>query len=116
MTSIGLEGTQTFTTKPGVAQVAPAAVVAPPVGLPPEAVIDACNQQAAQAAPQGKTTEIVKDGAIGALVGAAVGAVGGAIVDGGSGADEGAVIGGGSWSGRRRALPHTPFRLERTAR
>jgi hypothetical protein len=81
-------------TKTGGAQVAPAAVAAPPVGLPSQAVIDACNQQAAQAVPQSKTTELVKDGAIGALVGAAVGAAGGAIVDGGSGAGKGAVIGG----------------------
>lgn len=95
----GHEGTQKVvtsaaTTKARVAQVPPAAVVAPPVGLPSQAVIDACNQQAAQAVPQSKTTEIVKDGAIGALVGAAVGAAGGAIVDGGSGAGKGAVIGG----------------------
>jgi len=95
----GYEGTQKVvtsaaTTKTRVGQVAPAAVVAPPVGLPSQAVIDACNQQAAQAVPQSKTTELVKDGAIGALVGAAVGAAGGAIVDGGSGAGKGAVIGG----------------------
>lgn len=88
------EARKVATTKPGGAQVAPAAVAAPPVGLPSQAVIDACNQQAAQAVPQSKTTEIVKDGAIGALVGAAVGAAGGAIVDGGSGAGKGAVIGG----------------------
>lgn len=65
-----------------------------PVGLPSQSAIDACNQQAAQAVPQSKTTELLKDGAIGALVGAAVGAAGGAIVDGGSGAGKGAVIGG----------------------
>jgi hypothetical protein len=86
-------GTSAATTKARGAQVAPAAVAAP-VGLPSQAVIDACNQQAAQAVPQSKTTEIVKDGAIGALVGAAVGAAGGAIVDGGSGAGKGAAIGG----------------------
>ena len=95
----GHEGTQKVVTSPAttkapVAQVAPAAVVAPPIGLPSQAVIDACNQQAAQAAPHSKTTELVKDGAIGAVVGAAVGAAGGAIVDGGSGAGKGAVIGG----------------------
>jgi hypothetical protein len=95
----GNEGTQkkvvtsAATTKTHVAQVAPAAVAAP-VGLPSQAVIDACNQQAAQAVPHSKTTELVKDGAIGAVVGAAVGAAGGAIVDGGSGAGKGAVIGG----------------------
>ena len=85
----GHEGTQKVVTS-----AAPAAVVAPPVGLPSQAVIDACNRQAAQAAPQSKTTVLVKDGAIGAVVGAAVGAAGGAIVDGGSGAGKGAVIGG----------------------
>ena len=95
----GYEGTQkggtaAATTKTRAAEVAPAAVVAPPLGLPSRAVIDACNQHAAQAAPQSKTTELVKDGAIGAVVGAAVGAAGGAIVDGGSGAGKGAVIGG----------------------
>jgi hypothetical protein len=88
--------TSTPTTKTHVAaaQVAPAAVVAPSVGVPSQAVIDACNQQAAQAVPKSNTTELVKDGAIGAVVGAAVGAAGGAIVDGGSGAGKGAVIGG----------------------
>jgi len=95
----GHEGTQKVvtsaaTTKTHVAQVAPAAGVAAPVALPSQTVIDACNQQAAQAVPQSKTTELVKDGAIGAVVGAAVGAAGGAIVDGGSGAGKGAVIGG----------------------
>ena len=97
----GHEGPQKVVTSPATtkthvaaAQVAPAAVVAPPVGLPSQAVTDACNQQAAQAAPQSKTTVLVKDGAIGAVVGAAVGAAGGAIVDGGSGAGKGAVIGG----------------------
>jgi hypothetical protein len=35
-----------------------------------------------------------KHGAIGAVIGAAVGPAGGAIVDGGSGASQGAVIGG----------------------
>jgi len=88
------------TPKTRVAQITPAAPAAPPaaaaapVGLPSQATIDACNEQAAQAAPQSKTTVLVKDGAIGAVVGAAVGAAGGAIVDGGSGAGKGAVIGG----------------------
>jgi hypothetical protein len=89
----GQEGTQK-TTKTRVAPVAPAAAVAPPVALPSQAVVDTCNQQAAREAPQSKTTELVKDGAIGAVIGAAVGAAGGAIVDGGSGAGKGAVIGG----------------------
>src|SRR5689334_6612245 len=74
------------TPKTRVAQITPAAPAAPPaaaaapVGLPSQATIDACNEQAAQAAPQSKTTVLVKDGAIGAVVGAAVGAAGGAIV------------------------------------
>ena len=79
------------TTKTHVAQAPPAAVSA---GLPSQVVINACNQQAAQAVPQSKTTELVKDGAIGAVVGAAVGAAGGAIAGGGSGAGKGAAIGG----------------------
>jgi hypothetical protein len=86
--------TPAATTQTRVAQVAPPAVVAPPIALPSQAAIDACNQQAAQSVPQNKTTELVKDGAIGAVVGVAVGAAGGAIVDGGSGAGKGAVIGG----------------------
>jgi hypothetical protein len=96
----GNEGTQKVvspTPKSRVAQAAPAAapaVAAPPVGVPSQTTVDACNQQAAQSAPQNKTTELVKDGAIGAVVGAAVGAAGGAIADGGSGAGKGAVIGG----------------------
>src|SRR5260370_19477692 len=94
----GYEGTQkavtsAATTTTRAAEVAPAAAVAPPLGLPSQAVIDACNQHAAQAAPQSKATELLKDGAIGAVVGAAIGAAGGAIVDGGSGAGNGAGIG-----------------------
>lgn len=59
------------------------------VALPSQAVIGTCNQQAAREAPQNKTTELVKDGAIGAVL--AVGAAGGAIVDEGEGAGKGAV-------------------------
>lgn len=87
------------TTQTHVAQVPPAAQ-APPAAvhtapaLPSQAAIDSCNQQAAQAVPHSKTTELVKDGAIGAAVGAAVGAAGGAIAGGGSGAGKGAIIGG----------------------
>ena len=85
------------TPKTTTARVTPAAtpaVVAAPVALPSQAVIDTCNQQAAREAPHNKTTELVKDGAIGAVLGAAVGAAGGAIVDGGPGAGKAAVIGG----------------------
>jgi hypothetical protein len=74
---------------------APVTVAAPLPAVPSQAAIDACNQQAAaQASGTSKTVEVVKDGAIGAVVGAVVGAAGGAIVDGGSGAGKGAAIGG----------------------
>lgn len=99
--------TSAATPKTRVAHVAPAApraVAAPPAvaaspaasppAVPSQATVDACNQEAAQAAPQHKTTELVKDGAIGAVIGAAVGAAGGAIAGGGSGAGKGAAIGG----------------------
>jgi hypothetical protein len=63
--------------------------------VPTQAVIDACHQSAAtQVGQRNKTVEVVKDGAIGAVVGAAVGAAGGAIADGGRGAGKGAAIGG----------------------
>jgi hypothetical protein len=74
--------------------IAAASAQPQPTAVPSQVTIDACNQQAAQAAPRNKTTELVKDGAIGALVGAAVGAAGGAIAGGGSGAGKGAMIGG----------------------
>jgi hypothetical protein len=70
-------------------------VAAPQPALPSQAAVDACNQQAAaQSSGTSKTIEVVKDGAIGAAIGAVVGAAGGAIVDGGSGAGKGAAIGG----------------------
>jgi hypothetical protein len=73
---------------------APPAVPAQPA-VPTQAVIEACNRQAAaQAGPHDKTLEVVKDGAIGAALGAAVGAAGGAIAGGGKGAGKGAAIGG----------------------
>jgi hypothetical protein len=67
---------------------------------PSQSAIDACNREAANATggsqrdKKGKITEVVKDGAIGAIGGAAIGAVGGAIADGGKGAGKGAIIGG----------------------
>jgi uncharacterized membrane protein YraQ (UPF0718 family) len=79
---------------------APAATPAPaaapqPASLPSQATIDACNQHAAaQSSQRSNTKEVVIDGAIGAVAGAAVGAAGGAIAGGGSGAGKGAVIGG----------------------
>jgi hypothetical protein len=71
------------------------AAVAQMPAPPSQAAVDACNQWAAQqTGPKDKTLEVVKDGAIGALVGAAVGAAGGAVADGGKGAGKGAAIGG----------------------
>jgi len=63
--------------------------------VPTQAAIDACHQYAAtQAGQRNKTVEVVKDGAIGAVAGAAIGAAGGAIAGGGRGAGTGAAIGG----------------------
>ena len=74
---------------------APGQRAAPAPQVPTAAVVEACNQYAAaHVGRQDKTTEIVKDGAIGAVVGAVVGAAGGAIADGGTGAGKGAAIGG----------------------
>lgn len=62
---------------------------------PTKEVVDACNRYAAaQVGDSDKTTEVVKDAAIGAVVGAAVGAAGGAVAGGGKGAGKGAAIGG----------------------
>ena len=63
--------------------------------VPTREVVDACNRYAAaQVGESDKTTEVVKDAAIGAVVGAAVGAAGGAVAGGGKGAGKGAAIGG----------------------
>jgi hypothetical protein len=63
--------------------------------IPTKEVVDACNRYAAaQIGESDKTTEVVKDAAIGAVVGAAVGAAGGAVAGGGKGAGKGAAIGG----------------------
>ena len=71
-----------------------AQVTAPP-RVPDQVAVKACNDQAAvTTGPRDKTVEVVKDGAVGALLGAAVGAAGGAIADGGKGAGKGAAIGG----------------------
>lgn len=74
-----------------------AAATAPqPVSTAPtQAAVEACNQEAAaQVGQRDKTTEVLKDGAIGAVAGAALGAAGGAIAGGGKGAGKGAAIGG----------------------
>jgi hypothetical protein len=74
---------------------APPAVAAPAPAVPAQAAVDACNQHASSVAgPHDKTTEVIKDGVIGAIAGAAVGAAGGAIAGGGKGAGTGAAIGG----------------------
>jgi hypothetical protein len=85
--------------RPVQSAAAPAApappVAAPAPASPPQAAVDACNQHASSVAgPHDKTTEVVKDGVIGAIAGAAVGAAGGAIAGGGKGAGTGAAIGG----------------------
>jgi len=81
------------------APTAPRAEVAPaprPVSTAPtQAAVTACHREAAaQVGQRNKTTEVVKDGAIGAVAGAAIGAAGGAIAGGGKGAGTGAAIGG----------------------
>ena len=89
------------TARPGApaAPVAPTppapVVVAQPASTASQSTIDSCNQHAAaQSSQRSNTKEIVIDGAIGAVAGAAVGAAGGAIAGGGSGAGKGAAIGG----------------------
>lgn len=78
--------------RPAASQTAPAPAVP---AVPTQEVVDACNRYAsAQIGESDKTTEVVKDAAIGAAVGAAVGAAGGAIAGGGKGAGKGAAIGG----------------------
>jgi len=63
--------------------------------VPTKQVVDACNRYAAaHVGASDKTTEVVKDAAIGAVVGATVGAAGGAVAGGGQGAGKGAAIGG----------------------
>jgi hypothetical protein len=82
---------------PAVVAPAPRAAPAPgqPRAVPTQASIDACNHYAgAQVGQHDKTADVVKDGAIGAIAGAALGAAGGAIAGGGKGAGKGAAIGG----------------------
>jgi hypothetical protein len=75
--------------------VAASPAAATSAGVPTQSAINTCNQSAAaQAGQREKTKDTVISGAIGAVAGAAVGAVGGAVIDGGSGAGKGAVIGG----------------------
>lgn len=58
-----------------------------------QADIDTCNRLASSSMGD-KTTEVLKDTAVGAVGGAGVGAAGGAIAQGGKGAGKGAAIGG----------------------
>ena len=58
-----------------------------------QAEVEKCNRYAAEQVGD-KTTEVLKDAAIGAVAGAGTGAAGGAIAAGGSGAAKGAGIGG----------------------
>ena len=79
--------------RPAPSQTVQAIPSAP--AIPTKEVVDACNRHAAaQIGESDKTTEVVKDAAIGAVVGAAVGAAGGAVAGGGKGAGKGAAIGG----------------------
>src|SRR5256885_196110 len=80
-----------------VAQDTPARVASMPAA-PSQSAIAACNKYAAsEAGSKDKTMEVVKDGAIGAVVGAAGGGAGGASGGGGEGARKGA----GNRGGRR---------------
>ena len=81
--------------QPTAARVASAPVSASAPAAPTASTIEACNKYAAsEAGAKDKTMEVVKDGAVGAVLGAAVGAAGGAIAGGGKGAGKGAAIGG----------------------
>jgi len=61
--------------------------------VPTKEVVDACNRYAAARVESNKTTEVVKEAPIGAVVGAA-GAAGGASAGGGKEAGKSAAIGG----------------------
>src|SRR3989442_235539 len=81
----------TATSAEGLAEALGSAGAAP--GVPTQATVNTCNQYAAQST-RDKTIEVLKDSAIGAVAGAALGAGAGAIAGGGSGAGKGAAIGG----------------------
>lgn len=99
------------TAEPRVAQTPPAATTPSPApsapaakGTPPDSVVAECNRVASQIrGPEQESRDkwgnIIKGGGVGALGGAAVGAVGGAIADGGKGAGKGALIGGAVGAG-----------------
>src|SRR3989442_4097880 len=73
----------------------PVAAATAPARVPDQTIVKACNDQAAAATgPRDKTTEVVKDGAVGALLGAAEGGTGGAVTGAGQAGGEGPPIGG----------------------
>lgn len=78
-------------TRPATPQVAQG-----PAVVPTQDVVEACNRQAAaEIGDHEGTQEIVKDAAIGGVVGAAIGAAGGAVAAGGKGAAIGGIVGVG---------------------
>lgn len=99
------------TAEPRVSQAPPAPVASSQAqsapaskGTPPESVVAECNRVASQIrGPEQESRDkwgnIIKGGGVGALGGAAAGAIGGAIADGGSGAGKGALIGGAVGAG-----------------
>src|SRR3989475_12062068 len=79
----------------------PVAAATAPARVPDQTIVKACNDQAAAATgPRDKTTEVVKDGAVGALLGAAGGAAGGGPPGGGKRGGEGGAGGGAGGGGR----------------
>src|SRR5690242_10200725 len=91
---------------PAAQPSAPAApsTATPHRGTPPQSVVAECNRVAGNMGGPEKTQNekifnAAKDAGVGALGGAAVGALGGAIGGGGKGAGKGALIGGGLGAG-----------------
>jgi hypothetical protein len=97
---------QAPTSPPAVSQPPAESTPARPAakGTPPQSVVAECNRVAGQIrGPEQESRDkwgnIIKGGGVGALGGAAAGALGGAIADGGKGAGKGALIGGGVGAG-----------------
>jgi hypothetical protein len=104
----------TTSTEPRVAQAPATSQPAAPTdgaparptskGTPPDSVVAECNRVASQIRgpeqdSRDKWGNVIKGGGVGALGGAAAGAITGAIADGGKGAGKGALIGGGVGAG-----------------
>jgi hypothetical protein len=92
--------------QPSAPAAAPAApsTATPHRGTPPQSVVAECNRVAGNMGGPEKTQNekifnAAKDAGVGALGGAAVGALGGAMGGGGKGAGKGALIGGGLGAG-----------------